>query len=122
MGQVGFSNGVDQYPQQDTPGCMAFVLSWGSERDIIFSGDACKNLAELISSDADMTYDPAVTRASIATIWELWEAKPGSIVVPGHDLPMILEDEKPRYLGDREAAIQAWYGEGRDETTIISLT
>lgn len=71
------------------------------EQDIIFSGDACKNRAELISSDADMTYDPAITRASIATIWALWEAKPGSIVVPGHELPMILEDGKPRYLGER---------------------
>ncbi|PCI02929.1 MAG: MBL fold hydrolase [Hyphomicrobiales bacterium] len=104
-----------------TPGCLVFVLD-GGDRDIIFSGDACKNRAELISRDADMTYDPAITRASIATIWKLWEAKPGSIVVPGHDLPMILEDGKPRYLGEREAAIQAWYGEGLDETTIISLT
>jgi hypothetical protein len=68
-----------------------------------------------------MTYDAAVTRASIEAIWSFWSRRPGNILVPGHDLPMVLDDGQPRYLGKREAAIRAWYGEDLNETTVISL-
>jgi hypothetical protein len=34
---------------------------------------------------------------------------------------MVLEDGRPRYLGQREAAIRAWYGEDLNQTTTISL-
>jgi hypothetical protein len=69
-----------------------------------------------------MTYDAAVTQASIEAIWALWLRRPGNILVPGHDLPMVqAEDGAPRYLGRREAAIRAWYGEDLNETTVISL-
>ena len=37
-----------------------------------------------------MTYDAAVSCATVATIWTLWRARPGNIVIPGHDLPMVL--------------------------------
>lgn len=104
-----------------TPGCVAFRLA-GAERDVIFTGDAAKNRAELVSRDTDMTYDAAVSRASIEMIWGLWTARPGGIVVPGHDVPMDLDDAgKPRYLARREAAISAWYGETMDATTIVNL-
>jgi N-acyl homoserine lactone hydrolase len=104
-----------------TPGCVAFKLS-GQEHDVIFTGDAAKNRAELISRDTDMTYDPAISRASIDRIWGLWTARPGNIVVPGHDVPMDLDaNGKPHYLAERKAAIMAWYGEAIDETTIINL-
>lgn len=103
-----------------TPGSLIFVLEAG-ERDIVFTGDACKNRAELVSRAADMTYDKDVTRASIESIWEFWSRRPGSILVPGHDLPMIQEDGKVRYLGEREAAIRAWYNEDLNKTTLISL-
>lgn len=104
-----------------TPGCLVFSLDAG-DKDIIFSGDSCKNRTELVSRDTDMTYDADVSRASIDAIWDLWQAKPGSILVPGHDLPMVLDNGTPRYLGKREAAIKCWYGDGLDETTVISLT
>ena len=104
-----------------TPGCLVYVLE-GAERDVIFTGDAAKNRAELVSGDTDMTYDAAVSRASIAAIWELWRRKPGSIVVPGHDVPMVQEEGVSRYLGPREAAIKSWFGDGMDETTLFSLT
>ena len=97
-----------------------FVLNGGGQ-DIVFTGDACKNRAELLSHAADMTYDAAVTRASIEAIWAFWSRNTGNILVPGHDLPMVQEDGAPRYLGNREAAIRAWYGEDLNETTIISL-
>ena len=103
-----------------TPGCLVFVLDCGGQ-DIVFTGDACKNRAELLSRTADMTYDAAVTRASIEAIWSFWSRRPGNILVPGHDLPMVLDDGQPRYLGKREAAIRAWYGEDLNETTVISL-
>ncbi len=103
-----------------TPGSLVFVLDAG-KIDVVFSGDACKNRAELLTRSADMTYDPALTRATIQSIWEFWSRKPNSILVAGHDLPMVLERGQPRYLGTREAAIRAWYGEDLNETTIVSL-
>lgn len=103
-----------------TPGHLIFVIE-GADRDIILTGDAAKNRMELLSREADMTYDPAVTRASIELMWRLWRKKPGSVLLPGHDLPMVLDNGKPKYLGTRKAAITAWYGEALDQTTIISL-
>ena len=104
-----------------TPGSLIFVLETG-ERDIVFTGDACKNRAELLSRAADMTYDKDVTKASIESIWEFWSRRSGSILVPGHDLPMIQDNGAVRYLGEREAAIKAWYAEDLNKTTLISLT
>jgi N-acyl homoserine lactone hydrolase len=103
-----------------TPGHLIYVIE-GAERDIIFTGDAAKNRAELLTREADMTYDPAVTRASIELMWRLWKKKPGSVLLPGHDLPMMLENGRPAYLGTRKAAISAWYGETLEQTTLISL-
>lgn len=104
-----------------TPGHLVFLVE-GSERDVIFTGDAAKNRVELVTGDADMTYDPAVTRASIALMWQLWRRKQGSVVVPGHDLPMVLVDGKPVYLGERKAGIAAWLGETLEQTTIFPLS
>jgi N-acyl homoserine lactone hydrolase len=103
-----------------TPGSLVYVLDAG-ERDIVFTGDACKNRAELLSRSADMTYDAQVTQQSIETIWSLWAKRANSVMIPGHDLPMVLDGGQPRYLGRREAAIRAWYGEGLDETTVFTI-
>jgi len=104
-----------------TPGSLVFVLQAG-ERDVVFTGDACKNRAELVSRAADMTYDADVTRQSMESIWSYWSRRPGSILVPGHDLPMVQDNGNVRYLGTREAAIRAWYSEDLNRTTVISLT
>jgi len=87
-----------------TPGHLIYLLN-GSEQDVIFTGDAAKNRAELVSRTADMTYDARVTAGTIDMILSIWRRRPGSIVVPGHDLPMTQEDGIPRYIGEREAAI-----------------
>lgn len=101
-----------------TPGCLIF--HWRTpERDIIFTGDAAKNRAELISRDTAMTYDAAVSRATIEMIWAKWRERPGTVVVPGHDLPMVLEGREPRYLGKRKASIRAWFG--KDIATLTEL-
>jgi len=103
-----------------TPGCLVYRLR-GETHDVIFTGDAAKNRAELVSGDTDMTYDAAVSAASIAMIWALWRERAGSVVIPGHDLPMLQEDGVVRFIGTREAAIKAWYGDGMEQTTLIDL-
>ena len=45
-------------------------------RGNIFTGDAAKNRAELLCGRADMTYDAAISAASIERIRELWGRKP----------------------------------------------
>lgn len=104
-----------------TPGHMIFVLS-GHERDVIFTGDAAKNRVELLTREADMTYDPAVTARSIGFMWELWQRRPGTLLVPGHDMPMVLRDGKPEFVGKREAAITAWFDDTLERTTRFELT
>lgn len=102
-----------------TPGHLMFRVA--GEQDILLVQDAAKYRAELVSGRADMTYDPAVTAATIEKIWAFWRQKPGSIVVPGHDLPMRLENGRPIRLGQREAGIAAIFGEDIDERTTIDL-
>ncbi len=104
-----------------TPGCLVFVLQ-GRDRDILFTGDAAKNRVELITRDTDMTYDASISAASIEQMWTLWRRRPGTLLVPGHDLPMVLEGGKPVYVGKREAAIESWFGDTLDQTTHIALT
>lgn len=103
-----------------TPGCLVFVLQ-GEEHDVVFIGDAAKNRAELVSRTTDMTYDPAVSARSIELIWQLWRRRAGTVVIPGHDLPMLQDDGATRYIGQREAAISAWYGDDMEQTTLIQL-
>ena len=75
----------------------------------------------MVSRDTDMTYDAAVSRASIELIWEFWRKRPGSILVPGHDVPMTQSGGETQYIGKREAAIKCWFGDGMDETTLFTL-
>lgn len=104
-----------------TPGHLIFVLD-GRDRTVIFTGDAAKNRAELLTGSADMTYDPAITKASIEQMWVLWRQRPGTLLVPGHDLPMVLKDDHPTYVGAREAAITAWFDDNLETTTLFQLT
>ncbi len=104
-----------------TPGHMMFVLA-GRERDVLFTGDAAKNRAELLTRKADMTYDPAITAQSIEEMWALWRKRPGTLLVPGHDLPMVLQDDRPVFIGKREAAITAWFDDDLETTTRFELT
>jgi glyoxylase-like metal-dependent hydrolase (beta-lactamase superfamily II) len=104
-----------------TPGHLLYLLQ-GSQHDVIFTGDAAKNRAELLSGKADGTYDQSVSMASIASIWTLWRKRPGNVVVPGHDIPMVLKNGRPEYLAKREAAIKAWFGDDLDTMTTIELT
>jgi len=105
-----------------TPGHLVYVLH-GVERDAIFSGDAAKNRTEMLCRAAHNSYDPALTAASIDMIWKLWGSRPGNILVPGHDLPMVLEPGGAiGYACEREAAISSWFGDSVEQTTLIQLT
>jgi hypothetical protein len=69
-----------------------------------------------------MSYDPAVTASTIETIWSYWRKEPGTLLIPGHDLTMRLDDAgQPEYVGERTAAIEAWFGETLELTTRLDL-
>jgi N-acyl homoserine lactone hydrolase len=102
-----------------TPGHVIFLLS-GLSSDVIFTGDAAKNRAELISRTADMTYDQTVSRQSIDAIWELWRRRSGTVLISGHDVPMVRR-RVPRYLVPREGAIAAWSGTGLDQLIVFDI-
>lgn len=104
-----------------TPGHVFFMLA-GQTRDIIFTGDSAKNRAEILSRSADMTYDQSVSRRSIEGIWELWRKRPDTVLVPGHDVPMVLENGEPKYLAPREGGIASWFGETLDQLKMFDLT
>jgi glyoxylase-like metal-dependent hydrolase (beta-lactamase superfamily II) len=103
-----------------TPGCLVFILR-GEDRNVIFTGDSAKNRAELVSGTTDMTYDPAISAASIDAIWSAWRERPDTVLIPGHDLPMLQESGVIHYIGEREAAISTWYGDDMETTTLIQL-
>lgn len=104
-----------------TPGHLVFVLE-GRDHDVIFTGDAAKNRAEILSRTADMTYDQALSGRSMEGIWSIWRRKPGSILVPGHDVPMVLSGGEPSYIGARTAAVSSWFGTDLEQTTLFQLT
>jgi glyoxylase-like metal-dependent hydrolase (beta-lactamase superfamily II) len=103
-----------------TPGHLVYVLE-GEEHDTVFTGDAAKNRAELLAKKGDATYDAALSTASIERIWQLWKKRPGSVLIPGHDLPMTQEGGRISYIGKREAALKVWFGENLETTTLIEL-
>jgi N-acyl homoserine lactone hydrolase len=105
-----------------TPGCLAFRMTGGERPPVLFSGDAAKNRAELLSMAVDMTMDAAESRRSLERIWALWRELPGTLLVPGHDLTMRLDEAgRPQYLGERRAGIAAWFSEDLLVTTPIDL-
>jgi N-acyl homoserine lactone hydrolase len=104
-----------------TPGHLVFVIE-GKEHDVIFTGDAAKNRAELLSRKGEASYDAKTSSASIERIWQWWRRRPGSILIPGHDLPMTQKDGHIEHIGRRKAALKAWFGEDIETTTLIELS
>lgn len=104
-----------------TPGSLVFLLT-GTPTPMLFSGDAAKNRAELLSGLVDATANMADGQASLEVIWRHWRAHPGTILVPGHDLCMALNASgRPVYIGERRAAISAWFHESLAEETVVDL-
>jgi N-acyl homoserine lactone hydrolase len=103
-----------------TPGSLIYILK-GTQRDVIFTGDAAKNRAELVSGAGDMTYDAAVSAESIKRIWDLWRHRPGTVVIPGHDLAMVQENGNARYIDERDAGIRTWFGDNMEKMETFQL-
>jgi len=68
-----------------------------------------------------MTMNAGDSRRTMERIWDLWRKKPGSILVPGHDVPMRLDNDEPVYIAKRTAGIHAWFGRTLERTTLIEL-
>ena len=103
-----------------TPGHLIFVVA-GDRQDCVLLQDAVKNRVELETRDTDMTYDPAVSRATIEMVWEICRTHPGCLLVPGHDLPMTVENGVPRPIGQHQAEIRGWFGDTLEATTRFEL-
>ncbi|ANC42937.1 MBL fold metallo-hydrolase [Pandoraea pnomenusa] len=104
-----------------TPGHLVFLLD-GAQAPVLFTGDAAKNRAELQGMRVDASLDHAASGASLQAIWDIWRAAPGTILVPGHDLSMVLDHAgKPQYTAERQGQIAAWFGETLAEQSIIDL-
>jgi len=104
-----------------TPGHLLFYLT-GGPVPILFTGDAAKNRAELVSGKVDSSEDFPASEATVRSIWSVWREVPGTLLIPGHDLSMRLDAAgKPAYVGERKAAIAAWFAEDLELTTVIDL-
>ena len=96
-----------------TPGHLIFTLS-GDDRDIIFTGDAAKNRAEILSLTADMTYDPAVSqRLDAAHLGDL-APSPRQRPHPRTRHAEVLEAERPGTSASRQ--LRSWRGSANRST------
>jgi glyoxylase-like metal-dependent hydrolase (beta-lactamase superfamily II) len=104
-----------------SPHHLVFVLE-GAPRTI-FSSDVAKNRAELATGKADISIDPAVHAQSIARLLATWREQPGTLLLVGHDLPMVLDaDGRPHPQGARRTAVDAWLGDSLDDVTRFALS
>ena len=104
-----------------TPGHLMFLLT-ASEVPVLFTGDAAKNRAELLSMDVLDTGDRSASIGTLERIWETWRRTPGTLLIPGHDLTMQLDDAgQPVYVGERSAGITAWFSQSLGQATTIDL-
>lgn len=101
-----------------TPGHLLFYLT-DAQEPVLFTGDAAKNRAELLSMSVADTDDAQASARSLETIWQLWKQRPDTLLVPGHDLSMRLDASgRPVYVGQRTAEIGAWFSETLQQTRI----
>ena len=103
-----------------TPHHVAFALEGAPPT--LFAADCAKNRVELTTGETDMTMDEAASRASIARLRAEWAARPGCVLLPGHDVPMLLgADGQPKPQGRLQAGIDAWFGATQADKTRFNL-
>ncbi len=103
-----------------TPGHLIFLIA-GDGQDCVLLQDAVKNRVELTTRRTDMTYDPAISAGTIEMVWSICRERPGCLLIPGHDLPMSVENGVPRPIGRQQAEIRGWFGDTLDDVTRIDL-
>lgn len=101
-----------------TPGCLFFTLS-GDHHDVIFTADAAKSRAELVSRQADMTLDAALSTVSIEKIWSAWRRRSGSIIIPGHDAPLLMQGDEVVLMYPRVGGLIANFGNTLHDVTTV---
>jgi glyoxylase-like metal-dependent hydrolase (beta-lactamase superfamily II) len=102
-----------------SPHHLVFVLA--GEPATIFAADVAKNRAELATARAEMSMDAAVHARSIARLLAEWRARPGAVLLAGHDVPMVLRDGLVTPLQPQRNAIEAWLGATPEEVTRFPL-
>lgn len=103
-----------------SPHHLVFVLDGAPPT--IFSADVAKNRAELATGRADISLDPEVHARSIARLAAAWRARPGTVLLVGHDLPMVLDaGAQPVAQGVRRTAVDAWLGDSLEQVTRFPL-
>lgn len=103
-----------------TPGHLMFCLA-SETSDVLFAGDAVKNLAELASGLPAQAVDMAMGGATLKEVADWLRAAPGRTVVPGHDLPIVFREGAFARIGSRAYQVMNWPGESLDEVRIIQL-
>jgi glyoxylase-like metal-dependent hydrolase (beta-lactamase superfamily II) len=104
-----------------SPHHLVFLLEGGPPT--IFSSDVAKNRAELATGKADISMNPEAHAAAIARLKALWHAQPGTVLLPGHDLPLVLDAEgRPAPQAPRAMSVEAWFGKTLEEATRFDLT
>ncbi|PPR60168.1 MAG: hypothetical protein CFH10_01637 [Alphaproteobacteria bacterium MarineAlpha4_Bin2] len=81
-----------------------------------------KNRATFVVEFKYVSYQPYINqhRAREFTDLVFLRCELNSVLVPGHGISIVLENDKPPQLCDLEVVIRAWYGEGLKQTTVIS--
>jgi hypothetical protein len=54
-------------------------------------------------------------------VWEICRTHPGCVLIPGHDVPVMVENGVPRPLSTHSAGIRSWFGKDLQDTTAFSL-
>ena len=79
-------------------------------------------LFHLTGTPVPVLFTGAQSQATLDALWRLWRAQPGTLLVPGHDLCMVLDEAgQIQYQGERQASIDAWFSESLARTTRVNL-
>lgn len=101
-----------------TPHHLAFHVE-RSEGDLLFAGDAVKNVRELTTLEADSSLDADASTATIDRLRSLL-TDTGGTLVPGHDVALRLVDDVVERVRPQEARI-AFFASGVDDAQDRSI-
>jgi N-acyl homoserine lactone hydrolase len=104
-----------------TPGHLSYVAR-GQRADLIFTGDAAKNQAELVTGQVDMTLDASASQASIRRLRELAAKDRSNVIVCGHDRLLGLDGDRVLCLSELQATVSARLWTEFEKETVIDLT
>lgn len=103
-----------------TPGHMAYRVT-GEDHDFLFTGDAAKNRAELLSGRVDISRDLPNSIKSLQRLLEVARDDPSTVVVCGHDAAFRIEGDRAIAVQQHDAAITARLTTDFDNETLVSL-